>query len=161
MLSIRDADSADDFREARTLFEEYASSLDHDLSFQGFQDELVTLPGKYARPDGRLLLASWDGALAGCVALRPLESGTCELKRLYVRPAFRAHKIGRMLAERIIREAREAGYSRMRLDTLPSMTSAITLYQRLGFRPIESYRENPVAGAVFLELQLDGPVREG
>lgn len=160
MLSIRDADSASDLSDARTLFEEYAASLDHDLSFQGFEDELVTLPGKYARPGGRLLLASWDGTLAGCVALRPLESGTCELKRLYVRPAFRANRIGRTLAERIIREAREAGYSKIRLDTLPSMTSAITLYRRLGFHPIESYRENPVAGAVFLELQLDGPVRE-
>jgi ribosomal protein S18 acetylase RimI-like enzyme len=121
----------------------------------------MTLPGKYARPDGRLLLAFWDEALAGCVALRPLESGTCELKRLYVRPAFRARKIGRALAERVLREAREAGYRKMRLDTLPSMTPAITLYRRLGFHSIESYRENPVAGAVFLELQLHGPVREG
>jgi putative acetyltransferase len=156
MLNIRNADSAADLREARMLFEEYAASLDHDLSFQNFEEELVTLPGNYARPDGRLLLAAWDEALAGCVALRRLESGTCELKRLYVRPAFRAQKIGRALAERVIQEAREAGYRKMRLDTLPSMTSAITLYRRLGFQPIESYRENPVAGAVFLELQLDG-----
>ncbi|HEX2251298.1 MAG TPA: GNAT family N-acetyltransferase [Gemmatimonadales bacterium] len=156
MLSIRDASTAADLREARTLFEEYAASLDHDLSFQGFQEELRTLPGKYARPERRLLLASWDEALAGCVALRSLESGTCELKRLYVRPAFRARKIGRALAEQVLREAREAGYRKMRLDTLPSMTPAITLYRRLGFHPIDSYRENPVAGAVFLELQLDG-----
>ena len=86
MLSILHAASPADLRETRTLFEEYAAALEHDLSFQGFQEELATLPGKYARPDGRLLLASWDDALAGCVALRPLESGTCELKRLYVRP---------------------------------------------------------------------------
>jgi GNAT superfamily N-acetyltransferase len=159
MLSIRDAESATDLRAARALFEEYAATLDHDL--QDFQEELVTLPGKYARPAGRLLLASWDEALAGCVALRPLEPGTCELKRLFVRPAFRAQRIGRALAERIIEEAREAGYRKMRLDTLPSMTSAISLYQRLGFHPIESYQQKPIAGAVFLELQLDGPVREG
>ena len=160
MLSILHAASPADLRETRTLFEEYAAALEHDLSFQGFQEELATLPGKYARPDGRLLLASWDDALAGCVALRPLESGTCELKRLYVRPAFRAKRIGRTLAERVIQEAREAGYRKVRLDTLPSMNSAFTLYRRLGFHPIEPYRENPVAGAVFLELQLHGPVRE-
>lgn len=161
MLTIRDADSAADLREARTLFEEYAAGLEHDLSFQGFQEELATLPGNYAPPHGRLLLAVWDEALAGCVALRQLEPGTCEMKRLYVRPAFRSLKVGRMLAERIIQEARDAGYRRMRLDTLPSMAPAITLYRRLGFHRIESYRENPVPGAVFLELQLNGSLDAG
>jgi len=159
MLRIRDADSAADLSAARTLFEEYSASLDHDLGFQGFQEELETLPGTYARPEGRLLLAFWDEALAGCVALRRLEPGTCELKRLYVRPAFRSLKIGRLLTERAIREAGEAGYQRIRLDSLPSMVPAISLYQRLGFRPIGSYRENPVEGAVFLELQLAGSPR--
>jgi putative acetyltransferase len=156
MLSIRDAHSAADLREARTLFEEYAAVLDHDLYLEGFQKELDTLPGQYARPAGRLLLASWDDALAGCVAMRWLEPGTCEMKRLYVRPAFRSLKVGRRLAERLIQEARDAGYRRIRLDTLPSMAPAISLYRHLGFHPIESYQENPIPGAVFLELQLDG-----
>jgi ribosomal protein S18 acetylase RimI-like enzyme len=155
MLSIRDATSGTDLRHARCLFEEYAASLGHDLGFQNFSEELATLPGRYVRPRGRLLLASWNEDLAGCVAMRPLEPDIGELKRLYVRPDFRSRSIGGMLAERVIREARDAGYTKIRLDTLPSMAPAITLYRRLGFQAIQPYRDNPVAGAMFLELHLD------
>jgi GNAT superfamily N-acetyltransferase len=140
------------------LFQEYAESLGFDLEFQGFGKELAGLPGRYAPPAGRLLLATLEGDPAGCVALRPLERDVCEMKRLYVRPAFRGHGIGRILAWRIIEEAQSAGYRRMRLDTLPSMAAARRLYAELGFRPILPYYPNPVPDTVFLELDL-GSVR--
>jgi putative acetyltransferase len=159
MLTIADAAAVDEVLMVRCLFEEYAASLGIDLCFQGFERELAGLPGHYAPPQGRLLLALQDGQTAGCIALRPLEPGVCEMKRLYVRPAFRNHGIGRALVDRIIQEARQAGYRHMRLDTLPSMARALTLYRRLGFREIAPYYENPVEGAVFLELQLDRSVR--
>jgi putative acetyltransferase len=160
VLSIVDALAFDGLLKARSLFEEYADSLGIDLCFQDFEEELATLPGSYAPPDGRLLLALHDGEPAGCVALRQLEPGICEMKRLYVRPAFRALGLGRMLAERILNEAREAGYQRMRLDSLPSMTAALALYRRLGFREIAPYRRNPIQGSVFLELQLSGSTND-
>ena len=156
-LRIAQAREARDIAPTRRLFEEYAASLGIDLCFQGFEEELATLPGSYAPPAGRLLLAWHGNEIAGCVALRRLEQEVCEMKRLYVRPAFRGRGVGRMLAEGITREARIAGYRRMRLDTLPTMVNARELYRQLGFREIPPYRSNPVEGTFFLELQRDRP----
>lgn len=156
MLDLRQAETEADLRDARALFEEYAASLGFDLGFQDFAAELAGLPGAYAPPRGRLLLAFHDGRLAGCIALRELEEGICEMKRLYVRPDFRALGAGRVLAEAIIEEAREIGYARMRLDTVPAMERARALYRVLGFREIPPYRFNPVPGTAFMELRLDG-----
>lgn len=156
MLSILDASSGAGLLEVHQLFEEYAASVGVDLCFQGFAQELATLPGRYQPPRGRLLLARWNQQAAGCVALQPLENGICEMKRLYVRPDYRRYGVGRALAEHVIGEAGAAGYSSMRLDSLPSMGAAIQLYRRLGFRDIAPYRPNPIPGAVFLELSLAG-----
>jgi ribosomal protein S18 acetylase RimI-like enzyme len=134
---------------ARELFLEYADSLGFSLSFQHFDEELKNLPGAYASPSGRLFLARHQGQAAGCVALRPLDRKICEMKRLYVRPAYRGNGVGRVL------EARSIGYERMRLDTIESsMQDAIALYRRRGFREIAPYRSNPIAGALYLELLL-------
>ncbi len=140
---------------ARALFEEYEESLGIDLCFQGFDRELAELPGAYAPPAGRLLLALVDGEAAGCVALRPLDGGDCELKRLYVRPAHRSLGLGRLLTRTIVGIAAELGYSRILLDTLPSMTEAQTLYRSLGFSPTDAYTVNPVPGATFMALELE------
>jgi len=129
MTVIAHAIEPADVETARTLFLEYAESLGVDLCFQGFERELAELPGDYAPPLGRLLLARAENGVAGCIALRPLEERACEMKRLYARPQYRGRGIGRTLAEALIREAREIGYARMRLDTLPSMTEAIALYR--------------------------------
>lgn len=139
---------------ARDLLREYQKALGVDLSFQSFAAELETLPGEYASPRGRLLLARDEDAVAGCVAMRPLTSEICEMKRLYVRPLFRAGGMGRQLAERVIAEARSIGYLRMYLDTLPTMADAQRLYESLGFQEISPYRHNPIAGTRFLGLDL-------
>jgi GNAT superfamily N-acetyltransferase len=141
---------------ARGLIEEYAGSLGVDLAFQGLAAELAGLPGDYAPPRGRLLLALDGEGAAGCVALRELEPEVAEMKRLYVRAPWRGRGLGRLLACAAMDEARAAGYARMRLDTLPSMASARALYGALGFRPIAPYRHNPVEGTAFLEASLRG-----
>ncbi|HSS45183.1 MAG TPA: GNAT family N-acetyltransferase [Thermoanaerobaculia bacterium] len=138
----------------RTLFREYQQTLGIDLCFQNFEQELARLPGDYAPPSGRLLLASSDHEIAGCVALRKIEEDVCEMKRLYVRNAFRGQGVGRKLAEAILGEARRIGYRKMRLDTMPSMRAAIPLYRSLGFSEIAPYRVNPVEGALFMEKDL-------
>jgi ribosomal protein S18 acetylase RimI-like enzyme len=154
MTEIRAAELPRDLNEVRELFREYADSLSTDLGFQDFEAELAALPGKYEPPRGRLLLA-WSGTEAvGCVALRPLDRDTCEMKRLYVRPKLRGQRLGRRLAERICQEACAAGYSRICLDTLPTMGEAIKLYTALGFQPIEPYVYNPIPGAIFLARVL-------
>ena len=141
---------ADDLTIVRALITEYANSLGVDLSFQNLDHELATLDVFYEQ----ILVARDDQDAAGCVALRRIDDEICEMKRLYVRPQFRGHDLGRRLAERIIEEARQRGYKRMRLDTLPTMTAAIPLYRSLGFVEIEPYRFNPVEGTRFLELNL-------
>lgn len=154
-LRILPARGPRDIDAARALFKEYAAGLGLELSFQDFEAELAALPGDYAPPRGALLLAHAGGDLAGCVALRPLaEPAVCEMKRLYVRPAWRGTGLGRRLAEAILAEGRRLGYVRMRLDTLPTMASALGLYESLGFRDIPPYRHNPVAGARYLEATL-------
>lgn len=138
----------------RALFMEYAQSLGFSLCFQGFDKELATLPGAYAPPRGRLFLAQIGGDVAGCVGLRPLGEGRCEMKRLYVRPAFRGNGLGRRLAETAIAEARAIGHPRMVLDTLDSMAAARRLYASLGFREIPAYYDNPLNGVIYAELAL-------
>ena len=138
----------------KTLFLQYAGSLNFDLEFQGFNQEMENFPGKYAPPEGCLLLAREDEDIVGCVALCMLETGICEMKRLYVIPEAQGRGIGRALVHRVIREAKAIGYKRMRLDTVPSMRSARRLYLAFGFRAIDSYRDNPVEGTTFMELML-------
>ena len=154
-FAISVAESPEDIAAARELFLEYARLLGFSLCFQGFDQELATLPGKYASPAGRLLLARRDGVLAGCGALRPLQGSICEMKRLYVRPAFRGLRLGLALAERLIADAKDIGYDFMRLDTVPSqMPDANRMHRRLGFNEIAPYYDNPQPDVSYLELRL-------
>jgi putative acetyltransferase len=155
ILTFAQAESLEQMAHVRELFLEYAQSLGFSLCFQNFDQELAGLPGDYAPPEGRLLLAEYDGELAGCVALHALEPGVCEMKRLYLRPQFRGKGLGRVLADRIIAEARQIGYRCMRLDTVePVMKDALAMYRKLGFKEISPYRANPTAGAMYMELEL-------
>ena len=153
-MTILHADSPALVDEARRLFEEYAADIRVDLCFQNFAEELASLPGKYGPPEGALLLAQGTGEFAGCVALRKLEDDVCEMKRLYVRPPFRRHGVGRELAVHVIDLARQLDYRVMRLDTLAWMKPAITLYEQLGFRRIAPYCYNPQSDAVYMALVL-------
>jgi len=154
-VTILMATSPAQITQARELFLEYAASLGFSLCFQNFDAELKSLPGDYAPPDGRLLLAEYEGQLAGCGALHKLETAICEMKRLYLRSQFRGKGLGRTMAERLIGEAQAIGYQRMRLDTVePVMKDAVAMYRRLGFREIAPYRKNPMAGALYMELAL-------
>ena len=155
MLQIVQAESPAQIAQIRELFLEYEQSLGFTLCFQNFDKELAELPGHYAPPEGRLLLAEYEGQLAGCIALHKLESTICEMKRLYLRPQFRGKGLGRVLAEHIISEARQIGYSSLRLDTVePVMKDAVAMYRRLGFREIAPYCANPMAGVLYMELAL-------
>jgi ribosomal protein S18 acetylase RimI-like enzyme len=151
---IASATDPADIEAVRALFLEYAQSLGFSLCFQGFDRELTTLPGSYAPPRGRLLLARVGGDVAGCVGLRPLEGERCEMKRLYVRPACRGLGLGRRLAETAIAEARAIGYPVMVLDTIESMVAARRLYAGFGFREIPAYYHNPLDGVIYAELDL-------
>jgi ribosomal protein S18 acetylase RimI-like enzyme len=157
LSQIAPATTGTDVESARALLLEYAGSLGFDLGFQGFQAEVRDLPGEYAPPRGALLIASEAGRPIGCVALRPLDRETCELKRLYVRPEARRTGVGRRLVEAIVEEAVRLGYRWLRLDTVPSMDAARALYRSLGFREIEPYRVNPIPGTAYLELELRPP----
>jgi acetylglutamate kinase len=154
MAQLIEATTSDRLDQVKQLFIEYAGWLGIDLSFQGFAEELARFPGGYARPHGCILLALEQGRPAGCVALHEFEAGICEMKRLYVRDAYRGKGIGRLLAQGIIAEARRIGYSRMRLDTIEQLHAANILYRSLGFRPCAPYRYNPIEGAVYMELNL-------
>jgi len=136
------------------LFRAYVDGLGIDLSFQDVEQELASLPGKYAQPQGCILLAWVEQQAVGCIALRPIDATTAEMKRLYVRPEFRAHRLGRQLVQALLEQARQRGYQRMCLDTLPSMTAAIRLYTELGFKPTCAYVYNPIEGALYFERAL-------
>ena len=155
MLKILDAQAGKNLGVARKLFAEYHDSLDFDLCFQNFGEELANLPGEYALPTGCLLLAMYQNEAAGCVALRRIDKTICEMKRLYVRPQFQRKGIGRALVEAVIERAKQAGYKQLRLDTASTMDVARGLYESLGFEEIATYRYNPLKGAVFMELPLN------
>jgi len=154
MIEIVEANTDELIAKAKDLFQEYAASLEFDLGFQNFDQELNNFPGQYSEPSGRLYLAVCERQPIGCVGLRYFEKGICEMKRLYVKPNFRGKQAGRALAEASIQAARNIGYAYMRLDTLPSMESANKLYKSLGFEQIEPYRHNPIEGTIYMQLKL-------
>lgn len=154
-FAFHQVESPEHIAQARELFLEYAQSLGFSLCFQNFDRELAGLPGDYVPPDGRLLIAEYDDQLAACVALHKLDADICEMKRLYLRSQFRGKGLGRILANRIIADARQIGYRRMRLDTVePVMKDAVAMYRKLGFKEIPAYRPNPNPGTLYMELLL-------
>jgi ribosomal protein S18 acetylase RimI-like enzyme len=154
-FDFQQAESPTQLAQIRELFLEYARSLGFSLCFQSFDQELASLPGDYAPASGRLLIAKHNGQPSGCVALHRINNEVCEMKRLYVRPQFRGKGLGRELAEKVIAAAREIGYKKLRLDTVePVMTTAVAMYHAFGFRQIPPYRENPIQGALYMELDL-------
>jgi putative acetyltransferase len=154
-LQALQVESPEQIAAIRELFLEYAQSLGFSLCFQSVDKELAELPGDYAAPEGRLLLATCEAQSAGCVALHKLDHEICEMKRLYVRPEFRGKGLGKILAERIIGEAHQIGYKQLRLDTVePLMRTAVKMYRTLGFREIAPYRPNPIEGALYMEISL-------
>ncbi|MEO6984675.1 MAG: GNAT family N-acetyltransferase [Paralcaligenes sp.] len=157
MAQIYEARFPEDLEVVQAIFHEYAESLAIDLSFQDFESEVANLPGKFAAPRGRVLLAQNNGQVIGCIAMRPLGGTTCEMKRLYIRPSGRGQQVGKQLATMICRIAKQEGYTGLRLDTLPNMQAAQRLYESLGFKPIAAYTFNPVEGAIFMECDLTGP----
>jgi len=157
VVQIREARTTSMISSARELVREYSASLGVDLSFQNFEQEMAEFPAHYTRPDGRALVAVEGGEAVGVVGVRMLSSEICELKRMYVRPEFRGRGIGRMLAKRAIKEARDIGYVRMRLDTLSRLKEAVSLYESLGFKEIAPYRVNPNKGVIYMELDLGRP----
>ncbi|MEE4114489.1 MAG: GNAT family N-acetyltransferase [Desulfobacteraceae bacterium] len=154
MINIAQATTPSQIQTIRDLFREYEAFLQVDLCFQRFEEELASLPGRYAPPQGALLLASAAGQAAGCVAMRPLVQGVCEMKRLYVRPPHLGRGVGKKLALRVIERARTAGYVKMRLDTLEKLKPALSLYTGLGFQPCRPYYENPLDGVIYLEKAI-------
>ena len=156
LFTISQAETPVQIAQIRELFLEYANSLGFSLCFQSFDQELAGLPGDYAAPAGRLLVANYEGQLAGCAALHPIDGEIGEMKRLYLRPAFRGKGLGRALTEHILHAARAIGYRRLRLDTVaPVMKDAVAMYRRLGFQEIAPYRANPMPGTLYMELDLN------
>ncbi len=154
MFKIIEAQSQEEINIAKKLFQEYASSIDFNLCFQNFDEELKEIQTMYSPPYGCLLLAYLDNKPIGCVAFRKLEDDKCEMKRMYVKPQYRNKGVGRTLAEKIIEKAKSAGYKKMRLDTASTMKEALSLYRSLGFKEIQPYIHNPIKGTIFLELNL-------
>jgi len=154
-MEIRRVENPSDWPVVRALFEEYAASLGYDLCFQNFSRELETVDTMYGPPGGSMLLAEIDGSACGCVGLRKIDDRVCEMKRLYLRPDFRGDGRGRSLALAILNEAKRMGYRKIRLDTLPTMQTAIAMYRRLGFQEIEPYYPSPIEGTLYMEMVLD------
>jgi GNAT superfamily N-acetyltransferase len=153
-MKITRAGTTDEIEEVRRLFREYAELLGVDLCFQGFEEELAGLPGKYAPPEGALFIATEGQRTAGCVALKKIGDGVCEMKRLFVRPQFQGQGLGRALAQQIIGEGVNLGYKTMRLDTLDRLKEAMSLYETLGFKRTKPYYPNPLPGVVYWEVCL-------
>lgn len=151
-IDIRSA--YDDLENVKLLFNEYTAMLGVNLTFQGYDDEIKNLPGKYAIPYGRLYIAYCDNKAAGCIALRKFEEDGCEMKRLFVRPEYRHLKIGKKLVDKIIEDARELKYKYMVLDTLSNLDGAVALYKKSGFHEVEAYYENPLNNVLYFKLEL-------